>query len=88
MEALRSLNLFFRKNYGALYALAHRFLMLALTLAKGAYFLGRLLATRDSERRAMYRHKLELHRRVLQWAVRGHWTVVEVPPLRVAGGRV
>jgi len=73
MEALRSLNLFFRKNYGALYALAHRLLMLALTLTKGGYFLGKLLAIRDAEKRAIYQHKLKLHQRVLQWVFSGHW---------------
>lgn len=72
MEALRSMNLFFRKHYGLLYALAHRALMLIITLAKELFFLGKFFMAGGAER-PRYQRKIRLHSRVLQWVFTGHW---------------
>lgn len=66
MEALRSMNLFFRKDYGLLYALAHRAFMLIITLAKELFFLGKFFIAGGAERPRYWR-KMRLHSRVLQW---------------------
>lgn len=69
IEALWSLNRFFQKHYGLTYAVAHRFLIASISLAKQLGFIGGWLFSRN---RVYYRAKLQLHRRVLRWAVIGH----------------
>jgi len=71
IEALKSMNLFFKKRYGPIYAWTHRSLILLITLAKELLFLGAFLATRNAKRRSLYRGKIAIHRRVLRWAFTG-----------------
>ena len=66
IEALQSINRFFLKHYGPVYALTHRVLIAGISLAKQLLFMSRFLFGHD---RAHYRLKLRLHRRVLAWAV-------------------
>jgi len=71
VEALRSLNLFFRKHYGPAYAWAHRALIFALSLAKQLVFCSRMLVSKTAEERERYTRKLCLHYQVLRWAIMG-----------------
>ena len=67
VEALRSMNLFFKKGYGVLDSWLHRLLILTVTLAKETFFLGRFLVTRDERGRQKVREKIRLHCQVLKW---------------------
>lgn len=71
VEALRSLNLFFRKRHGPAYAWAHRALMGLLTLAKQTVFFLRFVTARDAERRDQYQSKVRLHSQVFRWVLAG-----------------
>lgn len=67
VEYLQSMALFFRKYRGPGYALAYRILVLATTLAKHFLFsVGHRLAG-NFQRRAWYRDKVLIQRRVLRW---------------------
>jgi len=69
VEALRSMNLFFRKGYGVLHSWLHRWLILLITLAKEAFFLTRFLFARGERERKRAREKIGLHYQVLRWSI-------------------
>jgi len=71
IEQLRSINLFFKKSYGLLDPWLHRLLILLVTLAKEAFFLGRFLVTRGEGEREKMRKKIGLHCQVLKWVLGG-----------------
>ena len=67
LERFRSRHALFRKHRGPLYAGIYKALLLAITLAKQAFFWGRALVSRDEGRRCRYRDKVRLHGQVLRW---------------------
>jgi GT2 family glycosyltransferase len=69
LEALRSMNLFFAKAYGALYARLHRCLIFLVTLAKEVFFLTKYLVGRDGRDRRNATQKMRLHYQVLRWSI-------------------
>ncbi|MFQ5813183.1 MAG: glycosyltransferase, partial [Anaerolineae bacterium] len=71
IEALRSMNLFFKKHHGHIYAWIHRILMFFITVGKQLVFHTRYLTVQDTEQRRWYRDKIESHGRVLRWIVAG-----------------
>lgn len=76
IEALWSLNHFFRKHRGLGYAIAHRFLIGSISIFKGVLFtIGLLFAPN----KGFYKMKLRIHRNVLKWALVG-----ESPSLSMA----
>lgn len=77
MVALDSRWLFFRKHYGAPYALAFKAMMLAVTLTKQLFFLIKWSLSTNADTGALLRRKLQLHSRVLEWVFTGVWQTCE-----------
>lgn len=71
VEALRSTNCLFRKCYGTVPAVAHRLMVMAVTVGKLIPFTACWLVARNASQRARFAHKLALHRQVLGWALGG-----------------
>lgn len=69
VEALRSMNLFFAKGYGSIYAWLHRWLILLVTLAKETFFLTQFLFAGGARQRNRAREKIRLHYQVLRWSI-------------------